>query len=180
MNGVPGLRSSDPEQRLSIYLSDHRAGSVTGLTLARRAAASNRGNEFGPVLSRIAGEIEEDIQSLDDLMNRLGANRDRIKETAAWGAEKAGRLKLNGQLLGYSPLSRLVELEGLLLGVTGKLALWRAVREVLAGDARLFDFDVERLIQRAEEQRSTLDDCRLRAARLAFRERDTAAGQQHG
>jgi hypothetical protein len=169
MNGVPGLRSSHPDQRLSIYLSDHRAGSATGLALARRAAASNRGNEFGAVLSHIADEIERDMRSLDDLMDKLGASRDRIKETAAWGAEKVGRLKLNGQLLGYSPLSRLVELEGLALGVTGKLALWHAVREVLVGDPRLIDFDVQRLIDRAEDQRATLEDCRRRAARLAFR-----------
>jgi hypothetical protein len=169
MNGVPGLRSSDPAKRLSIYLSDHRAGSAAGLTLARRAAAGNRGNEFGAVLARIADDIEQDIHSLDDLMARLGATRDRLKETAAWSAEKVGRLKLNGQLVGYSPLSRLVELEGLVLGISGKLALWRAVREVLAGDPRLTDFDVERLIDRAEEQRDTVEDCRLRAARLAFR-----------
>jgi hypothetical protein len=103
-------------------------------------------------------------------MDRLGARRDRIKETAAWSAEKVGRLKLNGQVIGYSPLSRLVELEGIALGVTGKLALWRAVREVLADDPRLLDFDVERLINRAEEQQSALEDCRLGAARLAFRD----------
>jgi hypothetical protein len=168
MNGMPGLRSSDSAQRLSIYLSDHRAGSAAGLALARRAAAGNRGNEFGAVLSRIAAEIEQDIRSLDDLMDRLGASRDRIKETAAWSAEKVGRLKLNGQVLGYSPLSRLVELEGIALGVTGKLALWRAVREVLSDDPRLIDFDLERLIHRAEEQRDKLEECRLRAARLAF------------
>ena len=101
-------------------------------------------------------------------MARLGASRDRIKETAAWSAEKVGRLKLNGQVLGYSPLSRLVELEGIALGVTGKLALWRAVREALAGDPRLVDFDIQRLIDRAEEQRATVEDCRLKAARLAF------------
>src|SRR5687768_8680774 len=111
MNGIPALRSSDVSQRLAIYLSDHRAGSITGVTLARRAASSNRGNEFGSVLDRIASDIEEDIRSLDDLMDRLGANRDPIKETVAWSAEKVGRLKLNGQLLGYSPLSRLIELE---------------------------------------------------------------------
>lgn len=169
INGIPGLHSSDPAQRLSIYLSDHRAGSAAGLTLARRAASSNQGNEFGSALSRIAEEIEQDIRSLDDLMDRVGASRDRIKETAGWTAEKVGRLKLNGQLLGYSPLSRLVELEGLALGVTGKLALWRVVRDVMAGDPRLVGFDVQRLIDRAEGQRDTLEDCRLRAAEIAFR-----------
>ena len=38
----------------------------------------------------------------------------------AWSAEKFGRLKLNGQLSGYSPLSRLEELEILALVAEGK------------------------------------------------------------
>jgi hypothetical protein len=36
-------------------------------------------------------------------------------------------LKLNGQLRGYSPLSRLDELELLQIGVAGKRRLWRAL-----------------------------------------------------
>jgi hypothetical protein len=156
------------EKRLSIYLSDHRAGSAAGLELARRAASSNADNSFGPILSQLVSEIEEDIASLDELMHRLDAGRDRLKETVAWSAEKLGRLKPNGQLLGYSPLSRLVELEGLLLGVTGKLALWRAIGTTLGFDPRLNGFDLDRLIRRAEEQRDTLETCRLRAAGLAL------------
>ena len=158
------MHSSDPAQRLAIYLSDHRAGSATGLALAQRAAASNRGNEFGTVLARIAEEIEQDIRSLDNLMDRLGANRDRIKETAAWSAEKVGRLKLNGQLLGYSPLSRLIELEGLMLGISGKLALWQALRTALGDDPRLEGIDLEQLAERAKQQRRTVEGLRRRAA----------------
>jgi hypothetical protein len=167
-NGLPGLFSSDASRRLGIYLSDHLAGSMTGVELARRTASNNRGNEFGAALSRIAADIAEDIGSLEELMQRLGASRDRLKESVAWSGEKLGRLKLNGQLLGYSPLSRLVELEGLSLGVAGKLALWKAVKETLGDDLRLEGFDIERLIRRAEEQRATLEIYRLKAAKIAL------------
>jgi hypothetical protein len=167
-NGLPGVFSSDPEKRVGIYLSDHLAGAMAGIELARRAASNNRGNEFGPVLARIADDIEKDIESLKELMTRISAGRDRLKESLAWSGEKLGRLKLNGQLLGYSPLSRLVELEALSIGVTGKLALWQAIRETFGGDPRLGGFDVDRLIQRAERQRETLEDCRLKAARTAL------------
>ena len=61
-------------------------------------------------------QIEEDVDSLQEVMDRLDVKPDRVKEAMGWTAEKLGRLKLNGQLLGYSPLSRLVELEGLMLG----------------------------------------------------------------
>jgi hypothetical protein len=60
-----------------------------------------------------------------------------VKVLLGWGAEKAGRLKLNGELLGYSPLSRLEELEALSLGVEGKLALWTALRRTHGDDPRL-------------------------------------------
>lgn len=167
-NGLPGIFSSNPEQRIGIYLSDHFAGSVTGIELARRAASNNRGNEFGPSLARIADEIDEDIESLEELMTRLGAGRDLLKERLAWSGEKLGRLKLNGQLFGYSPLSRLVELEALALGVTGKLALWRVIKHAFGDDPRLQGFDVDRLIHRAREQRTSLENLRLIAARTAF------------
>ena len=83
---------------------------------------------------------------------------------AAWTAEKAGRLKLNGQLLGYSPLSRLVELEGLSLGVTGKLCLWLGLRAAYQDDPRLTGFDLEGLAKRARDQRQRLERVRRKAA----------------
>ena len=111
--------------RLAIYLNDHLAGATVGLELARRSAGSNRGSPYGPFLDKLAGEIHEDRESLLEIMRSLQVGVDQVKVSAGWAAEKLGRLKLNGQLLGYSPLSRLVELEALTLGVTGKLGLWR-------------------------------------------------------
>src|SRR5581483_1705049 len=113
--------------KLAIYLSDHYAASVGAVQLARRAAGSNRGTRYGEVLAALADEIEEDRHALELIMHRLGIRPDRTKAAVAWSAEKLGRLKLNGQMLGYSPLSRLEELEILALGVEGKLAMWQAL-----------------------------------------------------
>jgi hypothetical protein len=101
-------------------------------------------------------------------MDRLGVKPDRVKEAMGWTAEKLGRLKLNGQLLGYSPLSRLVELEGLMVGITGKMAMWIALRSVLADDPRLEGIDLENLVRRAREQRQAVERLRRRAAREAL------------
>ena len=57
-------------------------------------------------------------------MELLEVKPNPIKDAAGWTAEKFGRLKPNNSLLSYSPLSRVIELEGLVIGVTGKLALW--------------------------------------------------------
>lgn len=162
------LRNADPRTRLATYLNDHLGGSATGRQLAHRALQANRGNEYGVVLEDIVRQIEEDVASLEAVMDRLGVKPDRVKEAMGWTAEKLGRLKLNGQLLGYSPLSRLIELEGLMLGITGKMAMWIALGSVLADDPRLEGIDLEQLAQRAREQRQTVERLRRRAAREAL------------
>ena len=78
-------------------------------------------------------------------------------------------MKLNGQLLGYSPLSRLVELEGLMLGVTGKLGLWTVLNENYGEDPRLAGIDFPDLIARAKEQRRLLEGMRRSAAAEALK-----------
>jgi hypothetical protein len=101
-------------------------------------------------------------------MERLGVRVDRAKVMAGWIAEKLGRLKLNGRLLSYSPLSRLMELELLILGVTGKLALWRALLLLAPTNPRLDHDELERLIGRAAAQLVELEGLRERAAVDAF------------
>ena len=149
---------------LATYLNDHLAGSTVGLELAQRAAANNRSTTLGRALVQLARDIEEDRQALEDVMRRLDVGRDRLKVMASWSAEKLGRLKLNGELVSYSPLSRLEELEMLRLGVEGKLALWRTLRHGLADDPRLRGVDLDGLIQRAGSQLRRLERHRLRAA----------------
>ena len=135
---------------LGIYLNDHLAGATLGVELARRVRRANEGTGYGEFLDRLCAEIEEDRAELEALMKRLGVGRDRIKVGAAWAAEKAGRLKLNGQLHGYAPLSRVEELEALMLGVEGKLALWRGLRELDAAERGIDDNALARLVDRAQ------------------------------
>jgi len=156
------------EKHLRIYLQDHLAGATAGLELARRTRGANEGSEYGPPLAKIADEIEADRRHLQGIIEDLGFGGDRMKNIAAWGLEKAGRLKLNGQLTGYSPLSRLVELEGLLTGITGKKGLWVALLEIAPSEPRLDADLLGRLRDRAEEQRATVEQLREKAAREAF------------
>jgi hypothetical protein len=72
-------------------------------------------------------------------------------------------LKPNGQLRGYSPLSRVVEFELLLLGITGKLRLWHLLDELVSGDTSA---DFAALIARAEDQRGRVEGLQARAALL--------------
>ncbi|MFN2617638.1 MAG: hypothetical protein ABR581_11030 [Thermoleophilaceae bacterium] len=149
---------------LAIYLQDHLAGSTGGLELARRARGSNDGTRYGDFLAQLERELAEDREALHDLMERLDVGEHRVKVALAWAAEKAGRLKLNGRLTGYSPLSRLVEVEALMAGVTGKLSGWRSLRALAERDQRLDPVELDRLIARAERQLSSLAEHQRQAA----------------
>jgi hypothetical protein len=123
-----------------------------------------RGTELGAYLETLAREIEADHEALLALMERHEIGTDRLKVATGWAAEKAGRLKLNGRLTRYSPISRLVEVEGLLLAVQGKLAAWRALRELVPNEPRLDPEELDRLAARAERQ---LDHLRAQHHTLA-------------
>jgi hypothetical protein len=153
------------QRLLAIYLNDHLAGATVGVELVRRTARENAGTDLGAFLrDRLLPEILEDRQTLERLMRQLGVARSRPKIAAAWVVEKLGRLKLNGELTRYSPLSRLIELEGLAAGIEGKRALWLALGAATSVDG--FDFDA--LAERAADQRARLEEHRLQAAARAL------------
>jgi hypothetical protein len=158
-----------PMRQLDVYLSDHLAGATVGVELSRRAANSNRGTPTGEFLEQLHQEIVEDRRTLIAVVRALEADTSPAKSVLAWAAEKAGRLKLNGQLRGYSPLSRLIELEGLETGVTGKRSLWEALARAFPDDERLVRFDLDALVRRAEHQLKGLRDQHLSAAHEALR-----------
>jgi hypothetical protein len=149
---------------LATYLNDHLAAATAGRELVHRAARSNEGTPLGAFLRELAVEVEADRGTLEELMARLDVGQDRLKLGAAWLAEKLGRLKLNGQLTGYSPLSRLLELEALSVGVYGKLALWQSLRSVAELEPRLGGTDLEGLTRRAQSQLRRLQRHRVAVA----------------
>jgi hypothetical protein len=101
-------------------------------------------------------------------MRTLGIGDDPLKTLAAWLGEKVGRLKLNGEILRRSPLSAVVELEVLTLGVHGKHALWRTLRSLAATEPRLDAERLTELIARAERQLEELEVHRSAAATSAL------------
>ncbi|HEX6713646.1 MAG TPA: hypothetical protein VF066_09675 [Thermoleophilaceae bacterium] len=148
---------------LPIYLNDHLAGASVGCELARRAAQQNAGTELGDYLDFFAADAEAHRAQLEDVMARLDVKRDQFKLGAGWLAEKLGRLKLNGRLLEYSPLSRVIELEGLTLGAHGRLQLWRTLAAAAPDEPRIAEIDFVHLIEDTERQIEALEQHHLSA-----------------
>jgi hypothetical protein len=155
--------NADADRFLAIYLNDHLAGATLAVELARRLRSSNRGDaEFGEPLAQLCAEIEEDHRTLTRLMEQRGVNPDPVKPVFAKVAEKLGRLKPNGRIRGYSPLSRVLELEFLSGMVGGKLQLWNALEQSFGESLDGFDF--HDLAARADSQGQRLEDLHLAAA----------------
>jgi hypothetical protein len=153
---------------LGIYLNDHLAGATAGAELARRMTGSQHEPGVRDELQRLSDEIAEDRAALIEIMETLGVPVRHYKVYAGWAAEKLGRFKPNGRILGRSPLSDLLELESLRLGVEGKGALWRVLRSLAGAESRLDARRLDTLIERAQSQARTLGDLHLKTASRAF------------
>jgi hypothetical protein len=153
---------------LHIYLNDHLAGATAGVELARRIAKAQKGKKNGEAFQRLAEEIADDREALLRIMRTLNVPVQRYKMYAGWIAEKAGRLKPNGHLTGRSPLSDLVELEVMRLGIEGKASGWRTLRAVADEDDRLSAEELDELIARARRQADTAEELRTETAEALF------------
>jgi hypothetical protein len=134
--------------------------------LAKRAAGEHAGTPLGDFLAGLRDDIAADRRALEEMMTAAGVGQDRKKVALAWALEKVGRLKLNGELLHRSPLTPLVELEGLATGISGKLQLWRALQATPTVPTA--GHDLEELIARAEAQAAAVELHRVVAAATAL------------
>ena len=144
---------------VSIYLRDHHAASAGGLALARRALGRDH---------PLAEQIARDRQALEEVMRQLNVAPSPIKVGFVRIAELLGRLKLNGRVFQRSPLSRVLELEMLVVGIRGKEALWTSL---LASGLSIQGIELEALVESAKEQGRSVEEQRVSAVASTFGER---------
>ncbi len=164
---IPDSSGPGRHKLLRIYLADHHAGSIGGLALARRLA--RRDGEVGSTVSVVLGHIQEDKRALLRLLGRVGGTRHRAKETAVVLAERLGRLKLNGRLIGRSPLTPVLELEAMVLAIEGRRRLWLTMTQLARDSYPDWDIDdLRRRANRAEADAAAVDRIRGAAAGAAL------------
>ena len=163
-----GEPAASDDRLLGIYLNDQLAAGVVWREVARRSQRSNDSTELGETLARVAGAIAEDVATFEQIMERLGIPRSPVKPRLALAAERLGRLKLNGSISSYSPLSRFVELDFLAMGIEGKKLLWTTLRDLAGLSSRLPDVDFDALVERAQWQRDAIEPFRAAAGREAL------------
>lgn len=146
---------------LRIYLNDHLAVASAAEALARRMLRANDGTELGRFLAAVATDLADDLDRVEQTMQERGLKPSPVKRSVGRIAERLGRLKLNGRIFSYSPLSRLSELEGLRLLLTHNASLWRSLETI--GDERAAG-----LAERAERHAEAVVPFRHEAAERAL------------
>jgi hypothetical protein len=156
------------DRAMRVYLNDHLAGAILGSALAEQIRDRAKGTPLGEVMESIAAEIEEDRQTLLNLMRRMGTRKNPIKQATGRIAELASRVKFSGLLSGEPEHGAFLALESLTLGVAGKACLWTALKKVSGTYPLLSPADLDALIDRAESQHSVLERERIAAGRRAL------------
>lgn len=156
-----------PKSALDAYLSDHLAGAAAGCEIARRITSAYDDPATVAELRALAAEIETDRQTLVEIRDRLGFARRPIRQAVGWIGEKLTRVKLSDPVTGDADLTRLMELETLEIGITGKIALWHALAATVAPE-HLEGLDMEALARRGQRQRAIVECRRLEAAHAAL------------
>jgi uncharacterized tellurite resistance protein B-like protein len=154
------------KEHLSTYLNDHLAGSVAALEILDHLI--QEANDLSPFFTKLKADIEVDRQELVGLMNRLHISQSRIRKAGVWLVEQIAEAKFGMDDGDSGMLRRLERLEALSLGIDGKLALWHSLRAASALDAQLTGPDYEGLIQRARDQRESVEALRIEAATVAL------------
>ena len=174
-------RSRVADKAMDVYLNDHLAGAMLGSDLAEQLQKENEGTPLGELMATLAPKIEEDRQTLIDLMERMGTSKNPVKQATTWLAEKTSRAKFGGLTSGEPQVGTFMAVEALTLGVEGKASLWRALKTVRPRYPALESVDLDGLLQSAEQQHDALERERIAAAERSLEgENATSLGRSHG
>ena len=156
------------DRAIDVYLNDHLAGAMLGSDLAGQIRDRHEGTPLGDLMRSIAAQIEEDRQTLLDLVDRMDVSRNPVKRATGWMAEKVSRVKFSRLVAGEPDYGAFMALESLTLGVAGKVCLWKALKAVASQYPQVASTDLDGLIARAEAQHTALEAERLAAGRHAL------------
>ena len=153
---------------LDSYLNDHLAGSISAIELIAHWVEVHKGEPLGSFFVETEREIKADQDTLRDVMRTLGVEESKVRQAGAWAAEKVGRARLMIAGDEQGSLGLVLTLEGLIMGVTGKKLMWRAV--AAAKLPRLKSYNFEQLQRRAEQQIERIEAERISAVSQTFAE----------
>ena len=159
-----------PMEKLADYLNDHLSGSVGALEMLDRMIEASAGKPLERFLRDLRADIGSDQEQLKELMQKLGVSESATRKAGAWIAEKLTRPKIDLGDGSADEIGVFLGFEALLLGITGKRSLWRALQAASRTVPALARLDYSGLEKRAIEQCERVEARRLEMARAVFKE----------
>lgn len=157
-------------EKLSDYLNDHLAGSVGALELLDRMVEACADKPLERFFRDLRDDVHRDQEQLRELMQKLGVTESTVRKTGAWLAEKLTRSKIDPGDGSNEETGVFLALEALVLGITGKRSLWRALQAASRTVPALARLDYSGLEKRSIEQCERVEARRLEIARAVFKE----------
>jgi len=151
--------------QLISYLNDHLAGSVSAIELLDYLIETHEREPLAEFFQQLRADIVTDQEVLKKIVQRFNAKESAIRKAGAWLAEKVARVKLNLAGQKKAQLGLVQALEVLVLGITGKQLLWRALNASIGGSPLLRGVDLAKLEERAIEQIERVEGHRIEVAR---------------
>ena len=155
-------------EELTEYLNDHLAGAVGAVELLDRLVETYKGKPLEKFFRDLRTDIEHDQGQLKELIQKLGVQESAVRKAGAWIAEKLSRPKIDLDEGSKNDLGLFLALEALVLGITGKRSLWRALRSASRTVPELARLDYSELENRAIDQCERVEARRLEIARSVF------------
>ena len=110
-------------ENLTTYLRDHLAGSIVALEALDHLIIAFQDRPEGTQIVKLKTEVEADQAVVKALLSKLVQDESALKKAGAWMAEKLLMTKVKAE----GELGTLEVLEMLVLGIEGKLRLWRSL-----------------------------------------------------
>ncbi|MGI8548627.1 MAG: hypothetical protein ACR2M1_15085 [Gemmatimonadaceae bacterium] len=156
------------QKHVATYLSDHLAGATSAIALMEHIEGTYPDTDIARLIAGVRADVESDREKLQDLAQALGVVESTPREVAGWLGERLAQLKLHIDDSSNGPLYLLEALDGLAMGIDGKLALWHGLGAAAVQTPSLRGADYDHLAQRAQEQRQRIEPARLDASRAVF------------
>jgi hypothetical protein len=172
---APHVPPSIDKKLLGLYLSDHLTGSTAGVSRLERMAKDFTDTPVHSELAGLAADIGRERELLRQLIHDLDVRQRPHRQAAAWLAERAGRLKLNGRVLSRSPMTLVLESELMRAAILGKIGGWQTLEE-LAPELGLEKSTFTRLITEGQAQIDIMGRVHEHARTNAFRKNRDITG----
>lgn len=156
------------EDSLRLYLEDHLALLKGEIALARRCRRNNPGTALAVLLEGVGYDLELQAHNVGRLLERIGGAPRLFEQGALWLLEKAGRLRASDARYDRPELSRLIELETLILACHERIMMWDTLARFALPESVGEEGLVGRMLQESQDHLSSLEQHRLSTSTRAL------------